>query len=101
MKNSVIFSPFSEEELRNLITEIISEQLSKFFSQTREKKSARLELLTRKETARKLGISLPTLQRLTSNGTIPAKRVGTSSRILYCIEDIEAALKDIYNPKKK
>lgn len=99
--NNVILFSVSETELKNLVADVVTEQLSKYFSQTREKRSSKLELLTRRETALKLGISLPTLHKLTLEGTIPAKRLGGSSRIRYCIEDIEAVLKDIYNPKKK
>lgn len=101
MNDSIILKSISEEDLKILISKVVAEQLSIFFEQTREKKSSKLELLTRRETALKLGISLPTLHKLTLEGTIPAKRLGGSSRIRYCIEDIEAVLKDIHNPKKK
>ncbi|MDU1905988.1 MAG: hypothetical protein E6772_14530 [Dysgonomonas sp.] len=103
MNNSIILKSISEFELRTIIAEVVAEQLSTFLSETREKKSAKLELLTRKDTAGKLGISLPTLHKWTLNGTIQAKRLGSGARcrIRYCIDDIEAVLKDIHNPKKK
>jgi|GEM_PF-644514 len=101
--NKVILFSIPEAELRTIIAEIVAEQLSTFLSETREKKSAKLELLTRKDTAGKLGISLPTLHKWTLDGTIQAKRLGSGARcrIRYCIDDIEAVLKDIHNPKKK
>lgn len=38
-------------------------------------------LLTRKETAQKLGVSLPTLDRLIARGDLPAVRLGRSVKI--------------------
>lgn len=47
---------------------------------------------TRKETADLLHVTLPTLARLTKDGLIVAKRVG--SRILYEADAIDEAVKD-------
>lgn len=47
---------------------------------------------TRKETAKILHITLPTLARLTNNGLLSCKRIG--SRILYDAEAIDAAVKE-------
>lgn len=47
---------------------------------------------TRKEVAERLHVSLPTLARLTRDGLIMAKKVG--SRILYDAEAIDAAVKE-------
>ena len=47
---------------------------------------------TRVETAQLLHITLPTLHRLTKDGLITAKKVG--SRILYEAEAIDAAVKE-------
>ncbi len=49
--------------------------------------------LTRKETAERLNISLPTLNEHSKKGLIPSYRFGT--RILYKEEDIEQALKEV------
>lgn len=46
--------------------------------------------LTRKQAAKTLNISLPTLDLYSSNGTIKAHKLG--SRILYKRTDIESAL---------
>ena len=51
------------------------------------------EFITRKETAQILGISLPTLNEWTKNGTIPAQRIGT--RIRYKKTDVYNSLKDV------
>lgn len=50
------------------------------------------KLYTRKETADLLHVTLPTLARLTKDGFIVAKRVG--SRILYEADAIDEAVKD-------
>ena len=47
---------------------------------------------SRKETAQLLHVTLPTLARLTKDGLITAKKVG--SRILYETEAIDAAVKE-------
>ena len=47
---------------------------------------------SRKETAKILHITLPTLARLTKDGLITAKKVG--NRILYDAEAIDAAVKE-------
>ena len=47
---------------------------------------------TRKETAQLIHVTLPTLARLTKDGLITAKKVG--SRILYDAEAIDEAVKE-------
>lgn len=73
---------------------VINKALGKAFKdfplhQTKEK----LELLSRKETAKTLCISLPTLNQWTKDGVITAYRIG--NRVLYKIEDIKSALKEV------
>ena len=51
------------------------------------------KLLTRRETARFLGVSLPTLHEWTMHGKIIANRIGT--RVRYYQTDVEAALRQI------
>ena len=50
-----------------------------------------------KETAQKLGISLPTLHDWTKRGIIPAYRINT--RVRYLKEDIEASFNKIQSIK--
>jgi excisionase family DNA binding protein len=57
------------------------------------------ELITRKETAQILGISLPTLNVWTKTGIIPAQRIGT--RVRYQRINVYAALQDIQTLKYK
>lgn len=48
--------------------------------------SNKSEFLTRKETAAKLRVSLPTLHSWTRNGLLTAYKIG--GRVLYSIEDV-------------
>jgi hypothetical protein len=62
-------------------------------------KSTDKDLKSRKETARILNISLPTLHLLPKKEIIRAYRIG--NRVLYKQEDIENALKVIVSPNQK
>ncbi|GAB3341885.1 hypothetical protein GCM10027299_56220 [Larkinella ripae] len=55
------------------------------------------DLYTRQRTAKKLKISLPTLDDYTRRGIIKGYRVGR--RVLYRPDDVEAALKEINTVK--
>lgn len=99
-KNSTILISISEDELETLIAKVISKQLEVHVATTRQNESKNTTTyLTREETMQKLRVSSPTLNKWTKDGTIQGKRIG--SRIRYCIEDIEAALKDIHSLKYK
>lgn len=56
-------------------------------------KKEKLELLSRKDAAKLLCISLPTLHQWTKDGVITAFRIG--NRVLYKLEDINKALTQI------
>ena len=75
-----LFSPFIDE-----IVDRVSERV---LSTTAKKEP---KLYTRKETADLLHVTLPTLARLTKDGLIVSKRVG--SRILYEADAIDEAVK--------
>lgn len=75
-----LFSPF--------IDEIVDRVSEKVLSATAKKEP---KFYTRKETADLLHVTLPTLSRLTKDGLIVSKRVG--SRILYEAEAIDEAVK--------
>jgi excisionase family DNA binding protein len=57
------------------------------------------EFITREITARKLGISLPTLHEYTKAGLLPAYRIG--SRVRYKVSEIEASLLKVQSVKGK
>lgn len=70
--------------------DIIAEKVSERLLSVAEKKEPKF--YSRKETAQLLHVTLPTLARLTKDGLITAKRVG--SRILYEAEAIDAAVRE-------
>lgn len=74
------FSPF--------IDEIVNRVSERVLSVTAKKEP---KFYTRKETADLLHVTLPTLARLTKDGLIVSKRVG--SRILYEADAIDEAVK--------
>ena len=85
---SVILQNISVSELRDLISEVVAQQVK----QLKQPKQIP-ELLTRTEVSKILGISLPTLNDWTKRGLIPALRI--SSRIRYTKDSIYQALKKV------
>lgn len=94
MQNSILLENITREELFTELREIVSQVLDKRL------KPEPIQLnITKKEAAAKLRLSLPTLDRLTSNGTLRGYRVGR--RVLYKADEIENALKEIQTLKYK
>ena len=83
-------------DIRAMFSEIVAEQFKKY--QPQQEKEP-VKILTRQETAKILGVSLPTLNEWTKNGTLQGTRIG--SRVRYRMSDVEAALKNIQNVKSK
>ena len=54
-----------------------------------------LELLSKKETADKLGINLSTLWRISKNGFLKSHGLAGTNRVLNKLEDIEDALVEL------
>ena len=75
-----LFAPF--------IDEIVNRVSERVLSVTAKKEP---KFYTRKETADLLHVTLPTLARLTKDGLIVSKRIG--SRILYEADTIDEAVK--------
>ena len=84
----------SSSELKELFAETIKQELSTFFG---KENTSDTRLRTRKEVAKLLGISLPTLHLWTKEGVIQAFRIGNTIR--YKMEDIELALHNIESIK--
>jgi excisionase family DNA binding protein len=87
-----ILSGISFEQLQDSIRTAVRNEIEKIFTGL-QKTSPTPELITRKETAKLLGVSLPTLNEWTKNGTLPAQRIGT--RVRYNRADVYSSLKDI------
>jgi len=93
MQNEIILNGISFEQLENSIKTIVQNEVQKIVSGLVPAPEPSPELITRKETALILGVSLPTLNDWTKNGTIPAQRIGT--RVRYNRANVYASLKDI------
>lgn len=84
----VILSPISLGELRALISETLEVQVNRILEE--QTKTVFPELLTRKETAKILGVSLVTLNEWQKTGKVPAYRINTrirykSAEVLNCL----------------
>jgi excisionase family DNA binding protein len=76
------------EDIRILFEQILDSKLESIIKQQNSERSDKL--LTRKETAKVLRISLPTLNEWTKDGTISSCRIG--GRVLYTQEAINESL---------
>ncbi len=93
--NQTVLTTLSLDELRNLIQGCVSKSLDQFQPITINND---VEHYSRIESAKKLKISLPTLWKLTKDGTLPAYKIG--KRVLYRKTDVENALRQMnFNPK--
>ena len=93
--NSIIIHQTPTDELLAMFGIVVADQLKNLLPQ--QPLQPVKSILTRKETAEMLGVSLVTLNVWTRTGIIQGARVGT--RVRYRISDVEAALKDIRNIK--
>jgi len=86
---------FSAPFIEQLKTEISEEVFSKISSllQTAQTPSPETELITRKQVAKLLGVSLPTINSYTKTGKIKGYRIG--NRIRYKRNEIENSLLQI------
>ena len=93
MKNSVLIENLTAEDLREIISVAIEENLRGLHTAKKESP----DYLTRKEVANLLHISLVTLTDYTKRGLIKGKRIGT--RVLYDRGQIEESLREIQTLK--
>jgi len=91
MQNLIVIS---EPDLRTLLSEMLKSELASFRPVEQPKDNL---LLTRKETAEILGISLPTLRTYSTEGRIQSYRIG--SRIRYKREEVLNSVSAIQSKK--
>lgn len=91
--NEILLNGISFDQLQESIKTIVSAELKNAVSELTTKREIEPELITRKETAEILGVSLPTLHEWTKKGVLPAKRIG--SRIRYERTAVFDALKSV------
>lgn len=82
-----IFTSIPLEEFKTVLSETVKQEVEKFNRPQPEKPT---EFITRKETARILGVSLPTLNDWTKRGLFPCYRI--ASRVRYKKEEINSSL---------
>lgn len=94
MTNSIILQSIDSDGLKNIIGQVFDEKM-----QLLKTADSKENFLTRHEVAKKLRISLPTLNEFTKNGRITGYRIG--GRVLYKESEIEASLCQIVASKYK
>lgn len=87
-----MMTSLSMEDLKMLFSEVIDEKLIKHILQTDQPQKT--EFITRKEAAKLLGISLPTLHKLTQTGKLASFRIG--SQVRYNKKELINSLKIKY-----
>ncbi len=92
--NSIFLEGVTADTLKSIIQEAVRAEFGKQPVPVKED-----TYLTRKETAKKFRISLPTLNELTKSGRVRAYKIG--GRVLYREQDIEASLMEIQSNKFK
>ena len=93
-----MFTSIELSEFKNMLEEAVSKQL-KCFVPNQNVEQKQNQLLTRKQTADFLCISLPTLHDWTKTGIVKAHRIG--NRVLYKIDEINNSLNQINTTSKK
>jgi excisionase family DNA binding protein len=95
MENQVLIQKTTLPELQEMIGTVLEQYLQPAIIG-----EAKLTtILTRRDAAKMLGVSLPTLHFWTKEGIVKGTRIG--SRVRYRLPDLEAALIDIETLKYK
>ena len=89
MKNPTSIEIVTSEHLREIVREVIVEEVPKLISQ----KTSGEKYYTRKEAAKRARITMPTLDKYIQEGKIKAHRLGR--RVLFSDEDINQAIEEM------
>lgn len=92
----ISFVQIEIEQLREIIKDAVKEEYNRLLPCINSQED---KLLSRKQAAQKLGVSLPTLWKITKSGALPALKLG--GRILYKNSELMACLKPIQTIKYK
>ena len=95
MKNPTSIEIVSSENLREIIREVIVEEVPKLIPQ----RSTGEKYYTRKEAAKRARITMPTLDKYIKEGKIKAHRLGR--RVLFSEEEIKKAVEEMPYMKYK
>ena len=91
---SIVLHNFELSDIKKVIEEVLENKLKGLKTPQKEE----FKLLTRKETAKLLCISLPTLHDWTKTGIVKAHRIG--NRVLYKLDEVTQALKQVQTSKR-
>lgn len=91
MIQNLILTTIAETDFREIVSAAVRSELAAMYSP--QKATAQSENLTRMEIKARYKISLPTIHKLTMNGTFQGFRLG--GRVLYKSEQIESSLQAI------
>ena len=95
MKNPTSIEIVSSENLREIIREVIVEEVPKLIPH----RSTGEKYYTRKEAAKRARITMPTLDKYIQEGKIKAHRLGR--RVLFSEEEIKKAVEEMPYMKYK
>ena len=91
----VMLNSFDLSDIQKVVEEVLEKKLKALLPQPKSD----LKFLSRKETAKLICISLPTLHEWTKTGIIDAHRIG--NRVLYKLEEVNQALTQIETSTKR
>lgn len=96
---NLFLSPITRDELKLDISDIVKKEVETLLAKIQELKASNAtKYLTRKETAKRLGISLPTLNDWTKTGKVVGYRIG--SLIRYKEDELETSLAQIQTRRR-
>lgn len=88
----IVLNNFELSDIRKVVEEVLEQQLKGLLVPEKTEQ----KMLTRKQTAQFLCISLPTLHDWTKTGVVKAHRIG--NRVLYKQDEVNQALQQIQTP---
>lgn len=91
----IVLHSFELSDIRKVVEEVLENKLKGFSTPQKTE----LKLLTRKDTAKFLCISLPTLHEWTKTGIVKAHRIG--NRVLFKQDEVNQALHQIQTSKTR
>ncbi|OGS70997.1 MAG: hypothetical protein A3F91_11260 [Flavobacteria bacterium RIFCSPLOWO2_12_FULL_35_11] len=91
----ITLAQFELSDFRKVVEEVLENKLKGLITP----KKTELKLLTRKDTAKLLCISLPTLHEWTKTGIVKAHRIG--NRVLFKQDEVHQALSQIQTSKTR
>lgn len=94
MNKELIFTSLPIDEMEVMITRAVRESISTIAAQ--QPKDNHAELITRKQAAQMLNLSLPTLREYTVRGIVPSYRVGSrvrykKSEVMNCLTKVQSS----------